>query len=118
MNHRNELEAAQFILHKTLQRARESNAKQIEKLHIAIGEIAEIDRDLIQSRWRELSKGTPAEQAQLRFRLITAEVQCMACFQKYHPEGGEIHCPYCGSFGAKILAGEEFYLESIEMENE
>jgi Zn finger protein HypA/HybF involved in hydrogenase expression len=38
----------------------------------------------------------------------------MACFQKYHPEGGEIHCPYCGSFGAKILSGEEFILESIE----
>ena len=30
------------------------------------------------------------------------------------PEGGEIHCPYCGSYGAKIVSGEEFYLESIE----
>jgi Zn finger protein HypA/HybF involved in hydrogenase expression len=50
----------------------------------------------------------------LHFRLITAEVQCMACFQKYHPEGGEIHCPQCGSFGAKILSGEEFTLESID----
>ncbi|HNQ95041.1 MAG TPA: hydrogenase maturation nickel metallochaperone HypA [Anaerolineales bacterium] len=114
MNHRTELEAAQFILQKALQHACESNTHQLTKLHIAIGEIAELDRDLIQSHWREISKGSLAERSQLRFRLITAEVQCMACFQKYHPEGGEIHCPYCGSFGAKILSGEELYLESIE----
>ena len=114
MNHRKEFELAQSILAKTLQRVVESNAKQITKLHIALGEIAELNRDLIQSHWREISKGTPAEQAQLRFRFITAEVQCMACFQKYHPEGGEIHCPHCGSFGAKILSGEELTLEAIE----
>jgi hydrogenase nickel insertion protein HypA len=113
MNRRNELEAVQSILAKALQHTRESNAAQITKLRIAIGEIAELDLDLIQSHWRELSKGTLAEQGQLHFRLITAEVQCMACFQKYHPEGGEIHCPYCGSFGAKIISGEEFFLESI-----
>ena len=27
-------------------------------------------------------------------------------------------CPHCGSYGAKILAGEEFYLESIELDYE
>ena len=114
MNHRKEFELAQSILQKALHHTHEFNGAQITKLHIAIGEIAELDRDLIQSHWREISKGTPAEQGQLYFRLITAEVQCMACFQKYHPEGGEIHCPHCGSYGAKILSGEEFTLEAIE----
>ena len=116
MNHRKELEATQSILQKALHQARELDAQSIIKLNIAIGEIAEVDPDSIQSHWNELSKKTPAEQAQLEFRLIPAEVQCMACFEKYHPEGGKIHCPYCGSYGAKILSGEEFYLESIETE--
>ena len=40
----------------------------------------------------------------------------MACFQPYQPVNKTIHCPYCGSYGAKILAGEEFYLESIELD--
>lgn len=114
MNHQKELEAARSVLEKAIFKADELPSTQIAVIHIAIGEIAELDRELIQSHWRELSRGTPAEQAQLRFRLISAEVQCMACFQKYHPEGGEIHCPHCGSYGAKILKGEEFYLESIE----
>ena len=114
MNHRKELDATQFILEKVLFKARELDAKQITRIHIHIGEIAELNRDSIQTHWDQLSKGTLAEGARIQFCLITAEVQCMACFQKYRPEGGEIHCPHCGSYGAKIITGEEFYLDSIE----
>ena len=114
---RDKLETVPSILKKVLATAREQGAAHITEIRLAIGEIAGLDQEAIRSQWVELSKGTPVEPAQLRFRLIQAEVQCMACFQIYHPEGGAIHCPYCGSHGAKILKGEEFHLESIETEN-
>jgi hydrogenase nickel incorporation protein HypA/HybF len=113
-----ERNAIQSILSKALLKARESNARRIKTLYLAIGEIAELDRDSIQKNWDELSRGTLAERAQLQFRFVPSEVQCMACFKKYHPKDGVIHCPYCGSYGAKILSGEEFYLESIELDDE
>ena len=50
--------------------------------------------------------------------IFNAEIQCMACFIKYQPLDGRIHCPQCGSVGAKILSGEEFYFESIELDHE
>lgn len=112
-----ELHATQSILAKALLKARESNAKRIKAVHLAMGEIAELDQNSVQGHWEEISKGTPAEQAQLSFRSINAEVQCMSCFMKYHPIDGKIHCPHCGSYGAKILSGEEFYLESIEFDD-
>lgn len=112
-----ELAATQSILTKALLKAREANAKRIKTLQLALGEISELDQNSIQKYWQELSRGTPAEQAQLLFRLIQAEVQCMACFRKYYPQAGKIHCPHCGSYGAKILSGEEFYLESIELDD-
>jgi hydrogenase nickel incorporation protein HypA/HybF len=111
-----ELQAIQSILAKALLKARASNAKRIKLVNLAIGEIAELDQTSIQGHWDEITKGTPAEQAQLTFRFINAEVQCMSCFMKYYPIGGKIHCPHCGSYGAKILSGEEFYLESIEFD--
>jgi hydrogenase nickel incorporation protein HypA/HybF len=113
-----ELMAVQSLLAKALLRARESRAKQIRTVHLALGEIAELDQNSLRQYWNELSRGTPAERAQLHFRLIEAEVQCMACFEKYHPLNGEIHCPYCGSYGAKVLAGEEFSLEAVELDDE
>jgi len=111
-----ELQFTKNILDKSLSQT--PNAERIKIVHIIMGEISELDQNLIEQHWRELAKGTPAEHARLHFRLIEAEVQCMACFRKYHPMDGKIHCPYCGSYGAKILSGEEFDLESIELEHE
>ena len=108
--------AIQSIFAKALLKAREAD-KRVKSLRLAVGELSELDEASIQKHWEELSQGTEAERAQLRFRFIKAEVQCMACFSKYYPTDGKIHCPYCGSFGAKILSGEEFFLESIELDD-
>ena len=106
----------QSFLTKALQQARESNASQIKSVQIVIGEISELDQNTVRKLWEQLSRGTLAERAQLRFRSVHAEVQCMACFEKYQPVDKKIHCPYCGSYGAKILTGEEFHLETVELE--
>jgi len=112
-----ELHTTRSILNSAILKAREENGAHITGLHLAVGEIAEIDQNAIQHHWNDLSRGTPAEGAQLHFRRIIAEVQCMSCFRKYHPQNGRIFCSNCGSVGAKILSGEEFYLESIELEH-
>ena len=106
----------QSILANALLEVRTSN-KPLKRLQLALGEIAEIDLRTVHDHWQEISRGTPAERAQLDVRSIKAEVQCMACFQKYNPVNGKIHCPYCGSYGAKILSGEELYVESIEWDD-
>lgn len=110
-----ELQYTQSILNKSLSRSADS--KPIKNVYLIIGEVSELDPKLIEQYWRDLSEGTPAEHARLHFRFKEAEAQCMACFNKYHPINGEIHCPYCGSYGAKILSGEEFDLESIELDS-
>ena len=96
----------------------QDQAERIKMVQIAIGEISELDQNIIQQCWYDLCKDTLLEHAQLCFRFIMGEAQCMACFKKYHPLHGKIHCPHCGSFGAKILSGEEFYVEHIETNNE
>jgi hydrogenase nickel incorporation protein HypA/HybF len=113
-----ERNAIQSVLAKALLQARESKVKRLRSLRLVIGEISELDQGSLQTYWEELSRGTIAERAQLQFRLIAAEVQCMACFRKYHPLQGEIRCPHCGSYGAKIVSGEEFHLESIEPDDQ
>ena len=109
-----EYESTKALVAKAL---RQNSGKRVRQVQLAFGEICELDQDVIQKHWDELTKGTPLEHAQLSFRLINAEVQCMACFKKYHPVNGVIHCSNCGSFGARILSGEEFYVEHIEMDD-
>jgi hydrogenase nickel incorporation protein HypA/HybF len=111
-----ELYATQAILEKALEKATEAKARRIIGLHIVVGEISTYVDDSVQFYWDEISKGTLAEGAQLHFRRVGAQLQCMACFTKYSPADGEILCPNCGSSGAKILAGEEFYMEALDVE--
>ncbi|MDP1714743.1 MAG: hydrogenase maturation nickel metallochaperone HypA [Anaerolineales bacterium] len=82
-------------------------------IQIAVGELTEFNEEQFRQQWNGLVAQTPLAQTKLNIRIVRAEQQCMVCFLKYHPQQKETACPQCGSVGAKILAGEEFYLESI-----
>jgi len=111
-----ELYATQAVLDTAVKQAADRNATRITDAYLVVGEISSYVDDSIQFYWDEISKGTIADGARLHFRRLEAEVQCMACFTKYHPNQGEILCPDCGSTGAKIVQGEEFYLEALDVE--
>jgi hydrogenase nickel incorporation protein HypA/HybF len=110
-----EFQAVQAILQKAIQQAREQGASRIVNLSLVLGEASTYEEESIRSHWEGVSKGTSAEGAILRFRRVQAEVQCMACFTKYHPKDSKLVCPNCASVGAKILAGEEFFIEAVDL---
>ncbi|MCB0118263.1 MAG: hydrogenase maturation nickel metallochaperone HypA [Anaerolineales bacterium] len=111
-----ELPVTQSILKIALQHAEKGNAKRITDLNIVMGELSSMVDDSIQFYWDIIAKDTIAEGATLHFRRVPAELQCMTCFHKYHPTDKELVCPQCGGVGAKIITGEEFALESIDVE--
>ncbi len=112
-----ELPAAQSLLQIALARAEKANAKQVVALYIVVGELSSMIDDSVQFYWEIIAKDTIAEKAILHFRRVPAELQCMTCFHKYQPTASELICPQCGGVGAKILHGEEFFLEAIDVEN-
>jgi hydrogenase nickel incorporation protein HypA/HybF len=111
-----ELYATQAILEKAIRKAGEANAERITHLYLVVGEISTYTEESVQFYWDDISRGTIAEKAELHFRHVPAEAQCMACFTKYHPLEGEIVCPNCRSVGAKVVAGEEFFMEGLDVE--
>ena len=111
-----ELPVTQSLLKIALDHAEKANAKQITALNIVMGELSSMVDDSIQFYWEVIAKDTIAEKATLNFRRVPAELQCMTCFHTYHPTDKELICPQCKGVGAKIIAGEEFALESIDVE--
>jgi hydrogenase nickel incorporation protein HypA/HybF len=111
-----ELAVTESLLKTSLKYAEKANAKRITDLHIVIGELATMVDDSIQFYWEIIAKDTIAEQATLHFQRIPAELQCMTCFEKYHPTDKELICPKCNGVGAKIIKGEEFSLEAIDVD--
>ena len=112
----NELSIIESIVKIALQRAEKAHAKRITNVYLVVGELSSMDTTSIQKHWRSIAKDTVAEKAKLHIRHVPAELQCMACFHKYHPTGGKLICPKCGSVGAKIISGEEFTIEKVVFE--
>ena len=83
---------------------------QKESIQLAVGELI-YDEDIFHQQWNQLVFQTPLQHIKLNIRIISAEQQCMVCFLKYHPKQKETACPQCKSVGAKIISGEEFYLD-------
>ena len=111
-----ELAVTESLLKIALQHAEKANAKHVTDLNIVMGDLASMVDDSIQFYWEIIAEGTIAEQATLHFRRVPAELQCMTCFEKYPPTDRELACPKCGGINTKIIAGEEFALESIDVE--
>ena len=111
-----ELAVTQSLLKLALEHAEKANAKRITDLHIVMGELSTMVDDSVQFYWEMIAKDTIAERATLHFRRVPAELQCMTCFEIYRPKADELVCPKCGGVGARIIAGDEFSLESIDVE--
>ena len=111
-----ELSVTESLLEISVEHAQKANAQRVTDLHIVIGDLASMVDDSIQFYWDIIAKGTIAEQATLHFRRVPAELQCNTCSQKYRPTDKELICPNCHGIGAKIISGEEFFLESIDVE--
>lgn len=111
-----ELSVTQNILNITLNHAQEANAKRVTDIYLVIGQLSSFVSESIQFYWDLIAQDTIAEGARLHFRHIPAEMQCLKCYYHYPLDGEELACPSCSSTQVQVIAGEEFYLEAIDIE--
>ncbi len=111
-----ELSVTESILEISLRHARQANASRITNLYLVIGQLASIVDDSVQFYWDIVSKGTLAEGAELHFRRLPATLLCLDCQNRYFPSGDGFACPQCSSEHVKVVTGEEFFMEAIDIE--
>lgn len=111
-----ELPITESILEIALRHARQNNAARITGINLVIGRLSSFVDESIQFYWDIVSDGTIAKGARLHFRRIPVRMLCHACLLEFSPTAGSLACPDCGSTRVKIITGEEFYVESIEID--
>jgi hydrogenase nickel incorporation protein HypA/HybF len=110
-----ELSVTQHILDIALAHAQAPQIERISSIHLVIGQLATIVDDCVQFYWDMISAGTIAEGAALHFERIPARLYCEDCHHSYALDDSQLVCPRCGSSTVVLVAGEEFYVESIEV---
>lgn len=111
-----ELAVTQSILDIALDHAERSGAARVTALNLVIGQLSSIVDDSVQFYWDIISQNTLCEGATLNFERIAAQMSCLDCGQTYTLTRGLEACPRCESLRVRVVAGDEFRLESMEIE--
>lgn len=106
----------QSILDITLEHAERCGAARVKALNLVIGQLSSIVDDSVQFYWDIISKDTLCEGAVLNFERIEAQMNCLDCGHSYVLSRGLEACPQCGGFQVRVIAGDDFRLESIDVE--
>ena len=108
-----ELSVTQSVLDIALKNA---GARKIKQINLVIGQFSSIVDDSIQFYWDIISKDTSAEGSLLHFERIPGEMTCQNCGYVFRPTDESFNCPSCSSPFVRITKGEEFQVESIDVE--
>jgi hydrogenase nickel incorporation protein HypA/HybF len=111
-----ELAVTQAMLKIALDKAKEVNAKRITDINLVIGDLSGFIDDSVQFYFDFFTKDTIAEQAKLHFKRVPPKVCCRKCDTEFQPKTLPAICPSCQAVDAQIKAGQEFFIESMEVD--
>ncbi len=113
-----ELAVTENILEITLRHANQAGATRVTDIYLVIGRLSSIVDDSIQFYWDFMSENTICAGAALHFERVPARLLCLNCNKEYTLDADLEPCPHCNSAQIKVIAGEEFRVDSIEVEKE
>lgn len=111
-----ELPVTESVLRIVLDHAQRAGARRVVRVNLLLGELSSILGDSVQFYWDLIAEGTLAEGAELCFQRVPAELRCLACGVTFPLDQGDWLCPACGSAQVKVANGDQFLVESIEVE--
>ena len=111
-----ELAVTESILKTAVEYAEKSNAIKVTEINLVIGKLSSFVDDSISFYWDFVSKNSICQGAVLHFERPPARLLCQDCHNEYVLEDSLTPCPICESAKIKILSGDEFRIDSIQIE--
>jgi len=111
-----EMAITMSMLDLILKEAAKAGASKVVAVNVVIGEMSGVVDRCVQTNFDFMSRGTPAEGAALSFRNVPKQARCRKCAHVFTPANICWACPECQSVEFEIIAGNELYIESIEVE--
>ena len=99
---------------------------RVVAVNVKIGKLRGVPSHVLRSCFEALTTGTPVEEARLEITEVEPKARCRSCGRTVLPadllpDGPHysVHrpCPSCGSDDIEIAAGNELFVESIEVED-
>lgn len=110
-----ELSVTESVLEIACKHAVKAGAIKVTDIHLVIGQLSSIVDDSVEFYWQMITKDTLCEDSKLHFKRVPAELVCLECGHQYELIQELMPCPNCGSARIRVLSGDEFNIDSIEI---
>jgi hydrogenase nickel incorporation protein HypA/HybF len=95
--------------------AAKHGVSRVSKVHVRIGELANVVPDALSFAFDSVILGTVAEGAKLEMDIIPAKGRCNACDIEFDMDKINVFCPQCEGI-AEIVSGKELEITELEAE--
>ncbi|MBM3163571.1 MAG: hydrogenase maturation nickel metallochaperone HypA [Chlorobi bacterium] len=111
-----EMSVALSIIEAVDEKARLEGAGRISEIELVVGRLAGIDAESLKFCFSAAARDSLAEHAVLAVREREGQGLCTACGSSFPLAFHIAECPVCRSFSVRIVSGDEFFIQSITIE--
>ena len=111
-----EMAITQSMLDLVLDEAKKGGAQKVKRINLVLGELSGVVGDCVQFYFSLMSKDTIAEGATISFSTVPTQARCRQCAKVFELKESDWICPECHSVSVELVAGNELFVESIEVE--
>lgn len=89
----------------------------IKAVTLTVGELSGVDIDALSFALPFVSEGTILEGAEFIYEREQSEIKCRSCGKNSNPEIPMVICQYCDSIDVEYIAGKDFIIKSLEVDD-
>jgi len=94
-----------------------AGGRRVTVVSLRVGRLRQVVPDTLDFYFEFVARGTPCEGARLEQQVIDARLRCRPCALEWEIEIPAFRCPTCGGSDVEVATGNEFEVESIEVES-
>jgi hydrogenase nickel incorporation protein HypA/HybF len=93
-----------------------ADGRRVSVVNLRVGHLRQVVPDSLEFYFEFVARDTVCEGARLEQELVPAALRCGACAAGWEMDLPFFRCPECGSGEVTVESGNEFEVESIEVE--
>lgn len=95
---------------------RHADGRKVKAVELTVGALRQVVPTSLEFYFEIVSRETLCEGARLELQLIEARVHCKGCKAEWTLEDPIFRCSSCADSEVEVLTGNEFFVESIDVE--
>ena len=96
--------------------AKHAQGRKVTVVSLRVGQLRQVIPETLEFYFEFVARDSVCDGARLEQEVVDARLRCNACELEWEIEIPAFRCPTCGGGDVEVASGDEFEVESIEVE--